>query len=729
MNLNPLNLFRRRKAADVATLSAIVRADDSLGPWQNALGGFIAREVNPYLYEALREAIGLLDGAVGALVALDGVLRVEGGNDRLVQLLQNELFQNIPVNDAEAGMQAFYASCGNELYEQGISVGELVMDERGRELVGLRVADSKGVAFSRDAETRRLLWWYRPPRHAVTLRRDGTDQVEAVIRNVGAARAGELLAASEYAQLDPQRLVYSAFMPEADNPYGVSVFRSLEFVSQILLKIENATGRVWDRFGDPPYNLTFKVKSRALAADPAALEKRRQMLAQNLASVLEAKRRGNSADFVNAIGGEDVLELQVIGGKDQVLEIEKPARHMVEMLLSKLQLPSWMLGLQWSTAERLADVQAEMALQQSRVRFERRLPGLNRVVQTWLRGRGLTWKPGDWTLLQELPNLRDELKRAQARFLEAQTELMRSGVATGGQINTQPQPRTGASNDEADGEGEAGRGARVAADGSLKWGAPILRGAAKTSDGAEPWAEPDPQLPKIEASRTRELLGGWRELEGDTLRVLGLAGKAARKALEPFLFRPELRPLLEALEREWVARWGSESGPLVRAQFEAWERGVENAIAELPADLAAQAVRASADAARSNFAQVGLQRVTSTTARAFGRDVLEELAAGVYDGESPDVVARRLRARFGARDYDWERLVRSEMAQAQSLGKLDEYREMGVERYEYLTAEDSRVSTICRAHAAGGPYEMGKGPLPMRDSHPNCRCTIIGVAD
>lgn len=729
MNLNPLNIFRRRKAADVATLSAIVRADESLGPWQGPLGGFIARECNPFLYEALREAIGLLDGAVGALVALDGVLRVEGGNDRLVQLLQNELFQNIPVNDAEAGMQAFYASCGNELYEQGLSVGELVMDERGRELVGLRVADSKGVAFSRDAETRRLLWWYRPPRHAVTLRRDGTDQVEAVIRNVGAARAGELLAASDYAPLDPQRLVYSAFMPEADNPYGVSVFRSLEFVSQILLKIENATGRVWDRFGDPPYSLTFKVKSRALANDPAALEKRRALLAQNLASVLEAKRRGNSADFVNAIGGEDVLELQVIGGKDQVLEIEKPARHMVEMLLSKLQLPSWMLGLQWSTAERLADVQAEMALQQSRVRFERRLPGLNRVVQAWLRGRGLTWKPGDWKLVQELPNLRDELKRAQARFLEAQTELMRSGVATGGQISTQPQPRTSGSDDDSDGEGEPGRGARVAADGSLKWGAPIVRWGAKSSDGAEPWAEADPELPKIEATRTRELLGAWRELEADTLRLLGLGGKAARKALEPFLFRPELGPLLEALEREWVARWGSESGPLVRAQFAAWQRGVENAIGELPADLAAQAVRASAEAARANFAQVGLQRVTSTTARAFGRDVLEELAAGVFDGESPEVVARRLRARFGARDYDWERLVRSEMAQAQSLGKLDEYRELGVERYEYLTAEDSRVSSICRANAAGGPYEIGKGPLPMRDSHPNCRCTIIGVAD
>lgn len=109
--------------------------------------------------------------------------------------------------------------------------------------------------------------------------------------------------------------------------------------------------------------------------------------------------------------------------------------------------------------------------------------------------------------------------------------------------------------------------------------------------------------------------------------------------------------------------------------------------------------------------------------------MLDDLSAGIYNGESVDTVADRLRARFEAHDYDWERLVRSEMAQAQSLGKIDEYRELGVTRYDYITAEDSRVSAICRANAAGGPYEIGKGPMPMTDSHPNCRCSVGAVIE
>src|SRR5690606_21877120 len=105
--------------------------------------------VNPHLYEALREALPVLDGAINRLVTVDGIIRVRGGNDALVQEIERDLLDNIPVNDAEAGLQAFYSSQGGEVYEQGLGVGEMVMDGRGKELIALRVADSKGVAFSR----------------------------------------------------------------------------------------------------------------------------------------------------------------------------------------------------------------------------------------------------------------------------------------------------------------------------------------------------------------------------------------------------------------------------------------------------------------------------------------------------------------------------------------------------------------------------------------------------
>lgn len=723
-----------RKATEPASQGAVVRAGRTLGIWQDSLGGVIAREVNPHLYEALREALPVLDGAINRLVTVDGIIRVRGDNDALVQEIERELLAAIPVNDAEAGLQAFYASQGGEVYEQGLSVGEMVLDERGKELIALRVADSKGIAFSRD-ESCRLLWWYRPPARRPHGRADGTDTVEAILRSrFPGGDVGGWLTTNGYVQLDPARMVYTVLMPEADNPYGTSLLRSMEFVSQILLKIQNATGQSWDRFGDPPFQLTYKVKNRAVAGDQAALERRQKILADDLSRVLNAKRLGNSADFVRAIAAEDEIQIQIIGAKDQVLEIEMPAQHMLEQIVAKTGLPSWMLGFHWSTAERLAKYQSEMVLQESRTRFERRLPGLRRIVETFLRGRGRTWKPGDWELWQDMPNLQDELQRAQARFLEAQTALMIEGTLIGRQGNTVPgnagAAREGEEDPDADAEPgtseEAGKRFTIHADGRMDFHFPakadhvaaVGKMIKTTTTGGEPWAQDDPQLPAIESRTTAGLLALWRKLEADTLAVLGLpTAKAARKAEVTWVWQPEWEALLRQLMAELEIATGSADGDLVRGMIEAWTRGAINANTELGLDAA---IRASRDAVSLLLHERGMQLVRTVIHRTYEDDLLNALAQGAYNGESPGIVARELRKRFGAHDYDWERLARSEIAQSQALGKEDEYRALGVEHYDYLTAEDERVSTICRTHAANGPYAVGQGPLPMRDSHPNC---------
>lgn len=741
--MNILSRLLGRKAADnAAAQGVLVRAGKSLGIWQDTLGGFIPREVNPHLYESLREAIPTLDGAINRLVTVDGIIRVRGANDALVQEIERDLLGNIPVNDAEAGLQAFYASQGNEVYEQGLSVGEMVMDTRGRELIALRVADSKGIAFSRD-ENSALLWWYRPPARRAHGRADGTDTVESILRNrhPGGDVAG-WLSQNGYVQLDPARMVYTVLMPEADNPYGTSLLRSMEFVAQILLKIQNATGQAWDRFGDPAFHLVYKVKNRAVAGDGAALSRRQKILADDLAKVLNAKRSGNAADFVQAVASEDDITLKVIGAQDQILEIEMPAQHVLEQIVAKTGLPSWMLGFHWSTAERLAKYQSEMVLQESRTRFERRTPGLRRVVETWLRGRGKTWKPGDWELWQDMPNLQDELQRAQARFLEAQTALMLEGTLIGrqGQGASAPLPSNGAgreSNDDSEGDraGDDADGKRftIHPDGRMDFHFPgagkkvrdHVAGAGKMIEAAsgEPWAEDDPQLAIIESNTIGGLLAAWRKLEGDTLAALAL-GDA--KAPVSWTWQPQFEAVLQQLMAEFEILAGSAEGDLVRGMLDAWARGAANANAALGIE---GAIQASREAVGILMRERGMQLVRTVIHRAYRDDLLAELASGAYNGESPGNVARHLRKRFGAHDYDWERLARSEIAQAQVIGKEDEYRELGVEQYDYVTANDDRVSAICRSHAAAGPYPLGQGPLPMRDSHPNCRCTIAAVIE
>ncbi|HPG93678.1 MAG TPA: hypothetical protein PLR28_03880 [Dokdonella sp.] len=717
------NTIRVRMAAAIAgkanpmSTSVIDRAAATLGIWTSALaGGFVPRQVNPYFYEALRESIGMIDGGINTLVTLDGIVRVRGKNERLVKLIRTGLMQKIPVNDNETGLQAFYASQGNEIYEQGFSVGEVVMDAKGRELIGLRVADSKGIGFARENGTLRT--YYRPPMPKRTGRRDGTDEVETVLRSQG-MQAVDAATRSQFVELPADRVVYANYQSEADNPYGTSIIRSIEFVAQILLRIHNATGQVWDRFGDPPLQLVYKTKNAKLQAKD--LDARRDKLAGELKKVLTAKRNGNSADFVQAIGADDTIEINTIGGDGKPLEIEMPARQMAEQILSKFGLPSWMMGLQWSTAERMADQQSEMVLQASRTRFERRLPGLNTVVETWLRGRGETWNPEDWELYQELPSLRDVLKRAQAGFLLAQTALM-NGDAVDPALSTDPQLT-----DDA-------KVVHVEHDGTVAFFAPRLRAtrgphrhrshktpddADDAEDDAEPWAEDDAELPKIERRAVDGLLGLWRGLRDDTMRILRLPLPA--KATAPAFTFDALTMLGELLRRvdAFIASAQDADGPLLREMFAAWVRGMENAVAgtDVPAAIAqARAAMVAAMGARAS------QWVPIVALRTFTDDILAGLRQGLYDGKNPREVARLLRQRFGAHDYDWERLARSEIARGHGVGKLDQYERLGVTEVDLIVAA-ADVCPTCLGLAAGNPYPIATAPIIVDDTHPLCRCT------
>lgn len=418
MNLNPLKwLPARRKRAGGQVLAATVEAQSG-APFSGMLSrNHIAREVNPHLYEMLREAVPIIDGGINRLVTFDGILRFESDSDALDRSI-SEWFEGVPVNDLENGLQAFYASQGNELYEQGFAVGEYVLS--GDRVSVLRVADSKGIHFIREGAE--LGVYYRPAPNRSGQRGDGTDKVEQLLRRQYLASGASGLLGQGFKKLNRDRLVYCVNDPEADNPYGTSKLRSLEFVSQVLLVIENALMRSWDRYGDPPLHVAYKTSNPKI--DEKDLDARKNLLRTELARALKAKMEGNSADLVTAMGKLDELVINVIGAASVAMDPEKPSRHVLEQIVSKFGLPAWAMGLQWVTDSGLAAQQFEIIKQESRTRFERRLPGLQRVVAMQMRAQGLTWSPGDWRLRQELPSLEDALKMAQAEFLRAQTRMM-----------------------------------------------------------------------------------------------------------------------------------------------------------------------------------------------------------------------------------------------------------------------------------------------------------------
>lgn len=717
--------------AKAASSRSVVCDAQHMGPYTDLLSQE-PRSVNPWLYEALREAIGPIDGAINRLVTMDGIIAVRGGNDALVDEIRDWL-QHVPVGDLQTGLQAAYAGQGNEAYEQGFSIAEWVTDRSGRDIVAVHVADSKGVVFRR-ARSGGLEAWYRPPQHRAG-RADGTDQLERVLRG-GGGGAGLIDALGDYGyrRIDPARMLYVAVDPEAGRPYGVSKIRSTEFASQILLKIQNATGNVWGRWGDPPLSLTYKTRARGLTQ--ADLDERRNRLAADLAATMSAKRSGNSVDFVQAVAADDTITIEVIGAADKLIEIEMPARHMLEQIVAKFGIPSWMLGFHWSTAERLADAQSTIVLQESKTRFEGRRAPLEHLVATMLRLRGRTWRPGDWELYQELPNLQDELRQAQASFLRAQEQMMLRGVTSAGEL-----PGTSAEAGGAAGGLKAGQGARVMADGGIAWGDAVTAAKADPAEAAipddvpasgEPWADSDPELPRIEAQLRADLEHTWNRFADTVLAELGLPdAKSATGTAEDldhakaggwvFAGGAMVGVLMAAADAA-IARIAGRRGPLVRAAFDVWLRGVIRAAEDLDRD---PLIGEMADRVRADLATHALALVRRVFDRAWRHGVLRILEDGLLNGLPPRDVARRLRRAFGGALHDWRRLAASELAAAHGRGKRDEYEALGQELYDFVTATDSGVCRICRTHAEAGPYKVSDGaPLPMTDTHPFCRCTI-----
>lgn len=714
--LNPRNWrFVGRKASPAGATNT-TRESTPEGPYSSLFDQWVAREVNPWLYEALREALGMIDGGINRMVMLDGIIRVEAESDQLQNTIE-DFTDNVRVNDMEHGLQSFYRLQGNEMYEQGCTVGEPVLREDGRDVIQLKVADSKGIYFKR-MNNGEIQTWYKPP-GTNRGRRDGTDQIERVLRNTyaNASSLATNLDQHGYRLLDPAALVYAAFNPEGDSPYGVSIMRGMEFDSRVLLVMKNALHQTWSRFGDPLFNVTLKSKSKTM--DP---ETKRKALADNLAEVMNVKRQGNSADFINVVGPNDTLEITVLGGDGQVLEIEMPARHIMEQMVAKTGLPSWMLGFHWSTAERLAQKQGELVLQESKTRFETRRRGLRSVVETALRARGITWKPGDWHLVQDLPSLQDMLALSQANFLDAQAEAVRNGS----DLNTEG---------GSDTSNPKGVTATVNAKGEIIFPFADVTGAEKKLNSCnhkvESYVEDEAALVKLEEEVEEELLGAWGDLLGDVYGVLGItpsklfnALPSNHKAGEPvFIFDQALISQLSELQEAFIASMGASDGVLAENMYKAWLRGVGNGATELGVDEVIAAVR---EDIRISLATTGLDLVRDATISSLRDDVLKTLSEGAYDGLNMFDVARELKQRFDAHDYDWERLARSEIAAAQGQGKMQQYTAHEVEQYNWKRA--GGACPICIGLENGSPYPVGAGPMPMRDSHPNCRCTVTAVA-
>lgn len=168
--------------------------------------------------------------------------------------------------------------------------------------------------------------------------------------------------------------------------------------------------------------MTYKPGSSPV--DRACAKEIAASMAKEWADAMSAAKSGVIKDFV-AVGDVDI---KVIGADNQMIDTEVPVRQMLEQIVAKLGIPPFLLGLNWSTTERMSTQLADILT--SELESYRRLltPVLIRICTAFLRLRGYTCGV---EIAWDSINLQDELELANARLTALEADKLEQELGKG----------------------------------------------------------------------------------------------------------------------------------------------------------------------------------------------------------------------------------------------------------------------------------------------------------
>ena len=377
----------KRKKKEQNGISAVCQLRDGRNHPFGALRGYIPLGTGQErIYRELREAIPVLDAAVGKMVRLSGGFQVECRNKAAQEKL-NQFLRTVPCGRGQYGINNFLAGYLDSLLTYGRAVGEMVVG--GGKLRAVCWGDVTALQIEEgDNPLETILW--------------GPDE-QGFMRPL------------PYQQL----LLFTTMNPEPASPYGVSIFRGMPFLAEILMKIYQTIGTNWERAGNVRYSVICKGGSDM---DPVTAQERGKAVAAEWARAMEEGKNGTVRDFV-AVGD---VEIKVIGGENPILDSEVPVRQILEQLVAKTGLPPFLLGLSWSTTERMSTQQADLLTSELWALRRAVEPAMRKICGTFLALEGLDNRV---EILWDDISLQDITQEAQAEVYKAQAEKYRAEAA------------------------------------------------------------------------------------------------------------------------------------------------------------------------------------------------------------------------------------------------------------------------------------------------------------
>ena len=329
------------------------------------------------LYRSMREALPVLDAAITKLVRLVGGFTVTcpQGQEGLQHFLRT-----VPCGRAQFGIHSFLSAYLDSLLLYGRAIGEMVV--AGGRLAALCWGDVSALQIE-----------------------EGASPLDVTI--CGPDERG-CLRPLPYQHL----LLLTTLNPEPANPYGVSLLRSMPFLSDILLKIYHTLGVNWERAGNVRYAVVCKPTGDSFERTAAASHA--ETIAREWSAAMQDSKNGVVRDFV-AVGD---VSVKVIGADGPILDSEIPVRQILEQLVAKTGLPPFLLGLSWSSTERMSRQQADLLTSELWAIRRAVEPALERICTLWLRLSGYACTP---TVVWDEISLQDLTEEAQAGYVRAQT--------------------------------------------------------------------------------------------------------------------------------------------------------------------------------------------------------------------------------------------------------------------------------------------------------------------
>lgn len=329
------------------------------------------------LYDNIRYAIPLIDASISKIVRLSGGFSVICSDSRY-QTLLDDFIENVPVGATGKSLGTFMDCFLDSLLTYGNAIGEILINKNTGKVVGLSNGNIADVQIKFGSSPLDKVFYIK-----------GQEQPIAM----------------------PQLILFSSINNISGELLGRSVLRGLPSLSNILLRIYECIGQNFDRVGNVRYAVTYKPSSDN--PDRMFSKERAMQIAKEWSDGMSSSHNGQVKDFIS-VGDVDI---KTIGADNQIIDTEVPVRQLLEQLLSKLSIPPFLLGLSWSSTERMSSQQADMLT--SELEYYRRVitPTIKQICMAYLKSIGSSSSVTvDWVNI----NLQDEVELAEARLKNAQ---------------------------------------------------------------------------------------------------------------------------------------------------------------------------------------------------------------------------------------------------------------------------------------------------------------------